>query len=166
VAERVIDNPVTGERILIRTSGSETDGRLLAFELFLPPGAHVPAGHAHPLQEERFSILEGQMRFRLGHRSLLVSQGETVVVPARTAHWFGNPGTRLAHARVEVRPALRMQELLERTESLGHAGLSGLAVFLLDFQRELAVPNLPSFVLRSVLGPLAWLERRAATRQP
>ncbi|MBO0706281.1 MAG: hypothetical protein J2P39_13235, partial [Candidatus Dormibacteraeota bacterium] len=57
-AGRVIENPVSGERIVIRRSGAETGGALLAFDLFLPPGAHVPAGHVHPEQEERFTVLE------------------------------------------------------------------------------------------------------------
>jgi hypothetical protein len=34
---RVIENPLSGERIVIRTSGTETGGRLLAWDLFLAP---------------------------------------------------------------------------------------------------------------------------------
>ncbi|MEO6795487.1 MAG: hypothetical protein ABI401_16210 [Candidatus Dormibacter sp.] len=34
-AERVIHNPISGERIMIRTSAAETDGRLLVFDLLL-----------------------------------------------------------------------------------------------------------------------------------
>src|SRR5439155_2855543 len=50
---RVIDNPISGERIVIRESGEETGGRRLSFDLYLPRGGHVPARHVHPLQEER-----------------------------------------------------------------------------------------------------------------
>ena len=60
---RVIDNARSGERIVIRQSGSETDGQLLAFDLFLQPGAHVPAAHSHPRQEERFTVLRGPRPF-------------------------------------------------------------------------------------------------------
>src|SRR4051812_14096330 len=69
-AERVIVNPASGERIVIRTSGAETGGRLLAFDLYLPPGAHVPARHVHPHQVESFTVLEGRMRFTIGRRLL------------------------------------------------------------------------------------------------
>jgi len=55
-SERVIDNALTGERIVIRQTAAQTGGRMLAFDLFLPPGGHVPAGHVHPVQEERFTV--------------------------------------------------------------------------------------------------------------
>lgn len=168
-AGRVLENPVSGERIIIRESGAQTGGRLLVFDHFLPPGGHVPAGHVHPVQEERFTVLEGRMRFRLGGRTILATPGDSVVVPPGAAHWFGNAGSGVSHARVEVRPALRMEELFEATEAMGRAGrfpgtqlprLTDLALLMVEFQRELAVPRLPVTLLRALLGPLAWLGRR------
>ena len=166
---RVIENSTTGERIVIRESGRSNGGALLAFDLFLPPGSHVPAGHVHPAQEERFTVLSGRMRFRLGRRSIEANAGDTVSVPAGSAHWFGNDGGELAHARVEVRPALRMEELLEATAALGQGphlpgtlipAPSRLAVVLLDYSRELAVPYLPAVLAKLILTPFAWLGRR------
>jgi quercetin dioxygenase-like cupin family protein len=168
---RVIDNQISGERIVIRESGEHNGGRLLAFDLFLPPGGHVPARHVHPVQEERFTVVAGRMRFRLGRRSILASPGETVLVPAGAAHWFGNAGPEVSHARVEVRPALRTEDLFDATEAMGRRGHlpgtrlprpSDLALVLLEFQRELAVPNAPPFLVRALLAPLAWLARRRA----
>lgn len=37
---------------------------------------------------------------------------------AETVHWFGNAGPGTAHARVAVRPALRMEELFETQEAM------------------------------------------------
>ena len=76
---RVIDNPVSGERIVIRQTGKETNGQLLSFDLFLPPGGHVPAAHAHPAQEELFTVVEGQLRFRVGRRTVLVAAGQSLL---------------------------------------------------------------------------------------
>src|SRR5919202_1072382 len=109
-AGQVITNPISGERIVIRESAAQTGGRLLAFDLFLPPGAHVPARHVHPVQKEQFTVIAGRMRFSLGRRTIVATPGDTVLVPAGTAHWFGNVGAGVAHARVEARPALRMEE--------------------------------------------------------
>jgi quercetin dioxygenase-like cupin family protein len=168
---RVIVNPMSGERIVVRQSGTETNGELFAFDLYLPPGGHVPAGHVHPIQREQFTVVAGLMRFRLGRRTILAHPGETVAVPPGTAHWFGNAGAEIAHARVEVRPALRMEELFETTEAMGRAGhflgtrlprLSDLARVILDYQREVAVPNVPAFLVNAVLAPLAWLGRHRA----
>ena len=169
IEPRVIENPISGERIVIRQSGAETGGRLLSFDLYLPAGAHVPAGHVHPSQEERFTVVAGRMRFRIGRRTILAEAGQTVTVPAGKAHWFGNAGAGVAQARVEVRPALRMEEFFERTEAMGRAGtflgsrlprLRNLAAVLLEFQQEVAVPHAPAFLVRALLAPLAWLGRR------
>jgi len=157
-AAREFRNPVSGERIVIRESGARNGGRLLSFDLFLPPGGHVPAGHVHPGQEERFTVVAGRMRFRLGRRTVVAGPGETVVVPPGTAHWFGCDGQGPAHASVEVRPALRMEELFERTAA--SRGLPDLARVVLDFPREIAVPHVPGVVARAVLAPLALIGRR------
>ena len=166
---QVIDNPISGERIVICQTGAETDGRLLAFDLYLPPGGHVPATHAHPVQEERFTVVAGQLRVQIGRRSTLVGPGQTLVVKPGTAHWFGNVGPDPAVAHVEIRPALRMEELLERSGAIGVGAsspgklvprLPDLALVLLEFERELAVPRFPAALLRLLLLPLAWLARR------
>jgi quercetin dioxygenase-like cupin family protein len=175
VAGRVIDNPISGERIVIRESGAQTGGQLLSFDLFLPPGSHVPARHVHPIQEEQFTVMAGQMRFRLGRRTILANPGDTVLVPAGKAHWFGNSGAGTAHARVEARPALRMEEAFEAAASIGTAGrvlgtrlprLSDLALYLIEFQREMAVPDVPPFLVRTALAPFAWLGRRHRNTKP
>ena len=171
-AGRVIINPISREHIVIRQSGAQTGGRVLSFDLYLPPGAHVPARHVHPMQEERFTVVAGQMRFRLGRfgrRSILAHPGDTVRVPAGTAHWFGNAGPDVAHALVEARPALRMEEMFETAATMRVTRLipgapmprlSDLALFLSEFQRELAVPEVPARLVRITLAPLAWLGRR------
>jgi quercetin dioxygenase-like cupin family protein len=165
----VIINPASGERIVVTAGGAETAGRLLAFDLDLPPGAHVPARHVHPVQTERFTVVAGRMRFTLGRRTVLAGPGETVVVPPGVPHWFGNAGPGIARVRVEVRPALRMEELLAASEAMGEPRrvlgtrvprLRAFARFMLEFERELAVPDVPPFLVRAILTPLAWLDRR------
>ena len=82
-AGRVIENPISGERIVIRESGAQNGGRLLVFDLYLPPGAHVPARHVHPAQEEQFTVVAGRMRFRLGRRTILARPGDTVLLAGK-----------------------------------------------------------------------------------
>jgi quercetin dioxygenase-like cupin family protein len=171
--QRVIVNPASGEHVVIRTSGAETGGRELVFDLFLPPGTHVPATHVHPVQTEQFAVVAGRMRFDLAGRTILAGTGDTVVVPPRTVHWFGNAGPEIAHALVTVRPALRMEELLEASEAMGppkrFLGLkltrpTAFAAFMLEFRREIAVPHVPAFLVIALLGPLAVLARRRTAR--
>lgn len=169
----VIVNAISGERIVIRQSGAETNGELLAFDLFLPPGGHVPSGHTHPVQEERFTVISGTMRFKLRGATILAHPGEVVAVPPGTPHWFGNAGSAEAHALVEVRPALRMEEVFEYSAAMRHTGevfgtrlpsLTDLAQFLIAFHREVAVPHVPSIITRAVLAPLAWFGRKRPLR--
>jgi quercetin dioxygenase-like cupin family protein len=63
---QTIENPVSGERITFLQTARDTAGELLEFELELSPDGHVPGAHVHPEQEERFHVLEGTMKFRLG----------------------------------------------------------------------------------------------------
>ena len=164
--QRVIDNPRTGEHIVIRQSGADTGGQLLDFDLVLQPGAHVPAGHSHPRQEERFTVIAGRVRFRLGWRTVVAAPGTSVVVRSGTPHWFGNAGTDVAELRVEVRPALRMEELLETCVERSTRArawwsrLIDLALIPWDFPREVGVPLVPSRLLAAALRPLAWLRPR------
>ena len=114
------------------------------------------------------------MRFQIGRRGTLLGPGQTLVVKPGMAHWFGNVGPDPAVAHVEIRPALRMEELLERSGAIGAGGASpgklvprlpDLALVLLEFERELAVPNIPAAVLRLLLLPFAWLARRRDSAQ-
>ena len=111
-AGQIIDNPVTGERIEFLRTAADTDGELLEFELELAADGRVPGAHVHPEQEERFHVLDGTMRFRLGLRTIVAEAGDTVVVPAGRVHKFANGGDGPARARVEVEPALDMEDLL------------------------------------------------------
>ena len=121
-AGQVLESPVSGERIIFRKTAADTAGELLAFELFLAPDGHVPGAHVHPQQEERFGVVKGIIKFRRGPETVIARAGDTVVVPPRTAHRFENVGDEPAHVFVEVRPALRMEQLLETAAALAHEG--------------------------------------------
>jgi quercetin dioxygenase-like cupin family protein len=168
-AGQIIENPVSGERIEFLRTSADTDGALLEFELELAADGRVPGAHVHPEQEERFHVLDGTMRFRLGLRTIVAHAGESVVVPAGRVHKFSNGGDGTARARVEVEPALGMEDLLTTTAELADAGdvlPSGmpkplhLALFVQRFRREVRAPFPPAPIVRALLAPLAALARR------
>jgi quercetin dioxygenase-like cupin family protein len=165
---QIIHNPVSGERIEFLRTAADTGGELLEFELELTPDGRVPGAHVHPEQEERFHVLEGTMRFRLGLRTIVAEAGETVVVPAGRMHTFANGGDGTALARVEVVPALDMEDLLCTTAELAEDGdvlPSGLpkplhlALFVRRFRREVRAPFPPAWMVHAMLAPLAVLAR-------
>jgi mannose-6-phosphate isomerase-like protein (cupin superfamily) len=168
-AGQILENPVGGERIVFRKTASDTHGELLALELFLAPDGHVPGAHVHPQQEERFEVVEGTMMFRRGLETVYARAGDTVVVPPGMVHRFENAGEEPAHALVEVRPALRMEQLFETATALAREGRTNrkglpkpleLALFVREFEREVRAPFPPAGVVRAVMAPLVWLAAR------
>ena len=90
---QTLENPASGERITFRQTSANTGGELLAIDLELPANRRVPGGqHIHPKQEERFEVVEGTMRFRMGRKRVVAGPGEVVVVPPGQKHDFANVG--------------------------------------------------------------------------
>ena len=87
---QVIENPLSGEQIAILRTAADTGGTALEWELVLAPGGRVPSSHAHPEQEEVFTVLAGQLRFRVGLRRIIANPGDTVRIPPGTVHHFAN----------------------------------------------------------------------------
>src|SRR5215212_1293639 len=161
---QILQNPVSGETIEFLQTSADTGGELLEFELELTPDGHVPGAHVHPEQEERFHVLEGTMRFRLGMRTIVAEAGETVIVPRGRVHRFANGGGTPARARVEVVPALDMEDLLTTTVELAYEGNvtrkgmpkpMHLALFVRRFEREVRAPFPPAWMVRVLMAPLA-----------
>ena len=166
----LIVNPLSGEQIVIMRSAAETGGQVLDWELRLAPGGRVPSSHAHPQQQETFTVLAGTMRFRVGWRRFVAGPGQRVSVPPGAVHHFANAGPVTARVAVESRPALRMQELLETAAALAQdqhrAGRAlprplDFALFMTEFECEVAAPYLPRALVRLVMRKVA---RAARTR--
>ena len=165
-----LHNPKSGERITFRATSAQTGGELLAIDLELPAGRRVPGPlHRHPLQEERFEVVAGTMRFRVGRKTVVAEAGETVVVPAGVRHDFANAGTDAAQVRVEIRPALRMEEMFRTVVSLAQEGRTtrtgmprpfDLALLTEEFDQEVQAAFPPRWLQRLALAPLAWIARR------
>lgn len=118
----ILDNPITGERLIFRQTAADTNGEAVVVETILQPDAFVAGAHVHPYQEERFHVLRGSVGFRLGRRRIVVGPGERVTVPAGTPHRFFNAGDEEAAFEAEVRPALDFQELIETMFGLAQDG--------------------------------------------
>jgi hypothetical protein len=109
------------------------------------------------------------MRFRLGLRTFVARAGDRVVVPRGRVHKFSNAGDGPARARVQVVPALEMEDLLATAAELAHEGnvlRSGmpkpahLALFVRRFRREVRAPFVPAPLVHAVTAPLAAVARR------
>ena len=119
---------------LVRT-GAETDGELLEMEASYPGDGSMPPMHLHPSQAERFEILEGSMRTKIGNEERVYGAGEVFEVPAGTPHQMGaDEPTRM---RWEVRPALRTGEFFERLYGEGPRSAREMGeAFWAEFEAE------------------------------
>jgi quercetin dioxygenase-like cupin family protein len=171
---QTLENPVTGERFTFTDTAATTGGELLAFELALRPGGSVPISHVHPIQNERFEVIEGHMRFRLGWRSVVAGPGEVVEVAPGVRHAFANDGKDEARVRVEVRPALEMERMFADVVAMAQAGrmtrggmprnLLDLAMLARTYDHEAHAPFLTVGLQRLLLAPLVFAARfRPAT---
>jgi mannose-6-phosphate isomerase-like protein (cupin superfamily) len=119
---QTLENPVTGERFTFIHTAASTGGELLAFDFALRPGGAVPLPHVHPVQVETFIIESGTMRFRIGRKTVMAGPGDVVEVPPGVAHSFSNPGDEEVRLRVEVRPALAMEDMFAEVVAMARAG--------------------------------------------
>jgi quercetin dioxygenase-like cupin family protein len=173
---QTLANPITGERFTFTHTAATTDGELLAFDFALRPGGGVPIPHVHPVQTERFEVTAGLVRFRVGLRTRLARPGDVVEVAPGVMHGFANAGDDEARLRVEVRPALAMEEMLAEVVAMARAGrmsdrglprnLLDLAVLARRYDREAHAPLLTVGVQRLLLAPLVLLARRRGRARP
>ena len=101
----------------------EQDGDNVIVECWIEPGGKLPE-HLHPRQEERWSVVEGEIRFGLGHSKKVISpaDGEMVVAPG-TKHSLESASDKEAHLRCLAIPALGLQSFLEESSAAAQQGL-------------------------------------------
>ena len=108
----VMENPVLGEnRIVFTKTAQQTGGEVFGLEVFIRGGAPGTPEMVHAFQDESFEILSGSLDFRVGGQERRLEAGESLLIPKGTPHNWWNASDEEAHALVELRPALRSEEL-------------------------------------------------------
>jgi mannose-6-phosphate isomerase-like protein (cupin superfamily) len=68
--------------------------------------------HVHDSDDEAWHVISGALRFRFSDRVLIAEAGSTVLIPAGTAHTFGNAGPEPSRY-ILILPS-RLDELISR----------------------------------------------------
>jgi quercetin dioxygenase-like cupin family protein len=146
----------------------EPQGDNLIVYTWLEQGGGLPA-HFHPRQEERWSVLEGSVRFQLGKQKRVIGpeDGEMVVAPG-VVHGLWSVEDREVRLHTLVSPALGLQAFLKEAAAAGREGLftsrglpRGLrgarwaASFLKRYRDETVMVSPPQFVQRALFALLA-----------
>jgi mannose-6-phosphate isomerase-like protein (cupin superfamily) len=76
-------------------SASNGAAQLCIFEQWIAPGAGAPT-HSHPV-EEVLTVREGEAEMWMDDARVIVSAGQSLIVPAGRLHGFRNSGTVTLH---------------------------------------------------------------------
>ena len=166
-AGEVFENPVTGERVVVRVGTEESGGELLVADLYVRPGGAVAGEHVHARIEEWFTVQEGRIGFRLDGRESIARPNVRLHLPAGVAHDWWNAGEEEARVVVEVRPGTRFEEMIKnlyglaqdgKTDAKGMPNLLQAALFAREFEDVLWFTKPPrpvQKVLFTALAPVA-----------
>lgn len=166
---RKFTNPENGDTIRFIRTAQETQGSLFEVEVIYGPHSQRPPTHFHPRQEERFQVLDGQIRVEIDGHERTYGVGDYFIVPAGTAHTMWNAAESPVVMNWQIRPALRTQQLFESLWGLQQDGklnsrkpnLLQMAVILNHFRDEFRLARLPDFTqlilfrLLAVVGGLS-----------
>ena len=168
-AGQVVENPVTGERVVVHVGTENSAGELLMVDAYVRPGGAVTGEHVHPAIEDYFTVVRGRVGFRLDGRATIARLGQRLHVPAGTAHDWWNAGEGEALITVEIRPGGRFEEMIAnlfglaqdgKTNARGMPNLLQAALFAREFEDVLYItkpPRAVQKVLFTVLAPIARL---------
>jgi quercetin dioxygenase-like cupin family protein len=122
VAGQTVENPQTGERLVFHRTAAETGGELTEFTATIAPGGHLPAPHVHPSQSERFEITKGTLSLRIDGEKIEARAGDVVTIEPGQTHYFSNKTGEDVEFNVEVRPALKIESVIETMYGLAADG--------------------------------------------
>jgi uncharacterized RmlC-like cupin family protein len=161
---RTVFNSVTGEQIEF------TDVRedVVRLNWRSAPGGAITE-HVHPRQQERFIITAGEAHFTVNGEERVVGPGETLDVPSGAPHSEGNPGSVEVVGVVELRPALRTQQMFEAFAGLAAEGKTTsrgaptnplqLGATVWHFRHESRATSPPIWLQNLILAPLSLLAK-------
>ena len=156
------------ESVIVRRS--EPD--VLEVEGVYGPGGSAPPKHLHPVQDERFRVLEGRLMTRVDGSERELSAGEVLDIPRGAVHQMWNHGSAEARVAWETRPAGRTEQWFRSVDALqreaGERSPSPLAfgVLLRSYDDTFRLAIGPPVLGRLVTTALGALGRLRGYRAP
>ncbi|MDX6766195.1 MAG: cupin domain-containing protein [Candidatus Methylacidiphilales bacterium] len=130
-----------GDRYTILADADQTAGAYCLLEATVPPGGGPPP-HFHTREEETFYVLEGEITFTAGDRTIVAKPGSFLQIPRGTLHSFKNLSGKSARMLIHCLPAGFDRFLAEVGTELPSAVADPIPPGSADFERLLAVaPN-------------------------
>ena len=154
---QVLENPATGERVVILTDPESHPERVLVAHLIVAPGGRVATEHFHPTLTERFHVIRGQVGFLIDGEERVLGAGDHATVEPNVPHDWWQVGAEPAEVVVEVAPGDAFVEMvgtlfgLARDGKVNRRGLPGLL--------QLAVTANTYRDVMVITSPPPWIQR-------
>jgi quercetin dioxygenase-like cupin family protein len=174
----ILENPITGERLVFAATAAETGGECTVFDAYVWPHGSVAAPHVHPYQTELFEIRAGRIGVKLGREKIEAVAGDVLTMHPGIPHQFWNAGDDELHFRATVTPSLEFERLIEtmfalaidgKTNKKGMPNPFRLAVIAQAHFDVVRLPGIPQALQRIALAagaPLGKALGYAATYAP
>jgi mannose-6-phosphate isomerase-like protein (cupin superfamily) len=159
---RVIENPVLGDKIIFIKTAEETSGEYLLMKSELSPHGGVTL-HYHVTFTEKFDVLEGQLHVVVAGDHKLLEVGQSAFAPLKAHHRFYSTSDTPVKYMVEIRPARQFEKSLRIAYGLARDGrVNGKGIptniwhlALLFELAESYLPGLPLLIQQRIFGALA-----------
>lgn len=154
-----------GERLTLLNTGRETNGEMLEIDVSFKPTAETNLlkwrdVHVHPHQEERFEVISGVVRFRIGNREHILTAGQRITGPPNTPHAWNSADGKDIHMRAELRPALHTDAAFSSAQHVrGKMSLLQAVVIMSEFDGIAYPTNPPPLLMKGLVKVLAPIGR-------
>lgn len=148
---------------------TQSTPEMLEVEVEYGPMGSPPPKHLHPAQDERFRVVSGTLRVRVGGDERELAAGEEIEIPRGEVHQMWNPGSEPVRAVWQTMPRLRTEQWFEAIDALhreGRVGKDGMpgplafGVLLTEYRDVFRLAVAPDPVLRPALAALGAVGRR------
>jgi quercetin dioxygenase-like cupin family protein len=157
-----------GERLTLLNTGQETNGEVLVIDVSFKPTPQTNVlkreeVHVHPHQEERFEVISGTVRFRIGNREYTLTAGQTITGPPNTPHAWSSADGKDIRMRAELRPALYTDAAFSSAQHVqatqGRVSMLQAAVIMSEFDGVPYPIKPPPFLIQALVKILAPIGR-------
>lgn len=172
---KVVENKFVGQKLSFIRTSTDTNGELLEIESTYLTKSKEPPAHYHPVQEEWFEVLEGELSIRLDGRILKLSMGDKIHIPKNQVHSMWNNSANKTVVNWITKPALRTEHFFENAYGLAQDGkvnktgmpnLFQKIIFGNEFSKEFRLSKPPYFlqqILFTLLTPISKIMGYKAT---
>ena len=164
----IIENLVTGEKIVFLETSKDTGGKYVRYEYYAKPNSPISPEHFHPKAEESFEVIRGTVSFKIDGKERVSGPGDSEVIKAGVRHTGWNSGSEEIFIKSEIHPAMNFEDYYStcfylakcgKTNKKGMPNIFQLAVLGYDMKNQTFLPGFiwAQKLFFNVVGPIAKL---------